>query len=556
MHITNKSDTKNRTVRTIISIIREHNPPDIANADYTNDLKVLIPSLEYDVPIFCDNVILWSIGKNRIDRIRRKCKEDFGNSFRIDLLAAHKGVSELIKDDIAPQGTQYFSLKISLSEVSIEKVLYFLGNITSDNVILHDIDITQDVPYITNRETVEEHILGRGIEKRFIVSDLHKVGKNCISFYNRDPLDDTGSTLLRIKVYNKFIQMLESSSVRTTLGSRLHNIFVDPTDSMKRTFLRTRKVGLTRIEVKFYGQEIRSLDYYIRKFMRTKIRYLQGCKFYKASFEHQWRELINKIYKDQVIMVYLKRDNIFAYCHWWNSITKKMQGCYNTISQNDDLKTLIANYSFNEMTTKLIIVDTDGEVCKEYKRVTNAITLIPGPQRGLYPQSRAQLSPEDVGLVEYRGISIGWPDCRIRPSDGPLAQIIEISESEEVEIITHFSGYKVAYSVLKPYSRYKVIAKGVSEWRGREYLFLDIINCNDSSLLKIRCGEQLCKLMIDKTKKTYFITQNLIPGGRDINVELYRESPGNLSDSDDSYDISDDESIRDKVQRLRVEYNI
>jgi hypothetical protein len=198
--------------------------------------------------------------------------------------------------------------------------------------------------------------------------------------------------------------MLESCSVRTTLGSRIHNLFVDPTDSMKRTFERTKKFGLTRIEIKFYGNEIHSSEYYIRKFTKTKRKYLQGCKFYKTLFKDQWRQLIDTIYKNQVIMVYLKRENIFAYCHWWNSITKKMQGGYKTITKNDNLKTLIANYSFNEMITKFVIEDGD-EVCKEYKRTSKAITLIPGPQGGLYPQSSAQLLPEDIGQVEYRGIS-------------------------------------------------------------------------------------------------------------------------------------------------------
>jgi hypothetical protein len=62
--------------------------------------------------------------------------------------------------------------------------------------------------------------------------------------------------------------------------------------------------------------------------------------------------------------------------------------------------------------------------------------------------------------------------------------------------------------------------------------------------------------MIDEAKKTYFITQNLIPGGRDINVELCRESVSDLSDLSDSNEISDEESLIDKVRRLRIENNI
>jgi hypothetical protein len=475
--------------------------------------------------------------------VRNICKEYFGISCKVSLITA----SELTDNDIAPKGTTYFSIKLSLSEVKLEKVLNSLKYIISSNVILHDIDITQDIPYITHREQVKEHILKKGIEQKLIIDDLSKVGRNCISFYNKDPSDK--ESLLRIKVYNKFVQMLESCDVRTTLGSRIHNLFVDPSRSMKNIFELTKYTGLTRIEIKFYGSSIYDVNYYVNRFNYIKDRYLQGCQFYKVSFENQWKQLVNNIYKDHVIMIYLTEEKMFAYCHWWNSITRKMQGGYKKITSNDNLETLIANYSFSGMNTKLIIVNSEGQVHKEYKREESSnvtITLIPGPYGGLYPQIPAELDPEDVGLVEYRRICIGWPKNRIRAESHPLTQIIEISDSEELEEITNCSGYKAAYKVLKPYSVYQAIAKGQLDWRGEQHLFLNVLEDN-RILLKIRCGKQLYILMKDEVKRTFFRTQNLTAGGRDINVVL--ERPSHL------YYESSDEQTQDEERSLNSDDN-
>lgn len=73
---------------------------------------------------------------------------------------------------------------------------------------------------ITTRDNIEKHLLRNGtINKINIVKDIHRVGNNCILFYNI-----IGSILIRTKVYNKFVQMMESSSIRENIGSRLHDL--------------------------------------------------------------------------------------------------------------------------------------------------------------------------------------------------------------------------------------------------------------------------------------------------------------------------------------------
>jgi hypothetical protein len=317
--------------------------------------------------------------------------------------------------------------------------------------------------------------------------------------------------------------MLESCDVMTILGSRLHSLFVDPSPSFKETLLRTRDVGLTRIEVKFYGSDIYDEQDYIAKFNEVK-QMLQGCKFYQSSFEDQWKQLIKSIYEKQVIMVYLEDKNFFAYCHWWNSLTGKMQGGMQSKVHKKDIPLLVSNYSFNRMITNLIRINNDDITIEEYKRTTFGITLVSGPRGGLYPQTESLLYPDNVGLVEYKEVKIGWSNNRITKESEPLATVIKItSEEETLEELSDLmvSHYKAAYSALEENTRYKVISKGQLSYRGKECTMIEVIDEN-SNVTKVRCSANLENYLEDKTTKMWFETDTIIIGKnhyRDISIK-------------------------------------
>ena len=491
--------------------MKEQVPPDIFGVDYTNSMDCIRPSLDSDSPIFCDNIILWSVGTNHRDHIQKKCREYFDNAFELKMIRS----SNLKDDDIAPVGTLYYCFKVSLSEVPLGHVLSKLKEIVCENIVLHDIDIAQDVKYITTRADVEDHILENGIHPADIVDDRSKVGDNCISFYNKDHI-------VKIKVYNKFVQMLESCDVMTVLGSRLHNLFVDPVSSFKDTLLRTRNVGLTRIEVKFYGSDIYDELDYITWFDQVK-EMLQGCKFYQSSFKDQWKRLVENIYNKQVIMVYLEDKNFFTYCHWWNSLTGKMQGGCQSKVYKKDISLLVSNYSFNGMTTKLVRINGDDITVEEYRRTTFGITLIPGPRGGLYPQIESLLYPEEIGLVEYKKVKIGWSGTRVTKESAPLAGINRIpmnDEKLEETMDLMISHYKAAYSALQENSRYKVVSKGQLPYRGKECTVIEVVD-EKSTTVKVRCGPILGEFLKDKKIQVWFETGNVIRKGnaRDITIK-------------------------------------
>ena len=57
----------------------------------------------------------------------------------------------------------YFSFKVSLSDVPIDEVIQSLTSLISSKIILHNINIAQDIQYITTRNDVEKGLIMRGL---------------------------------------------------------------------------------------------------------------------------------------------------------------------------------------------------------------------------------------------------------------------------------------------------------------------------------------------------------------------------------------------------------
>ena len=114
------------------------------------------------------------------------------------------------------------------------------------------------------------------VQSNDIVDDRRKVGDNCISFYDPD-------YTMKIKVYNKFVQMLESCDVMIVLGSRLHNLFVDPTDYIMFILEEIKYTGVTRIEVKIYNSEVHPENFYIDTFNQREL--FKGVSSMKSILE-------------------------------------------------------------------------------------------------------------------------------------------------------------------------------------------------------------------------------------------------------------------------------
>ncbi|OAQ27923.1 hypothetical protein K457DRAFT_20927 [Linnemannia elongata AG-77] len=223
------------------------------------------------------------------------------------------------------------------------------------HMVLHDIDMTRDCRYVTERRLVEQHLLRNGITT--VIKDRHRMGDHCISWMGSS--DDTKN--IRYKVYNKFVQILESAEVRKSLGSRMEGLVADDDKRFMARLLRHKDHGMFRLELTFYGSTLLSLKEY-KAHLEDARDLLSTYPVYDYSYEEMWKQRADCI--QSMVAVYMPVKKVFAYCHWWNSVTSKKYGYMWKNVGSKLVPLLLANYSFNDRPIHYIKVKVDdaGEV--------------------------------------------------------------------------------------------------------------------------------------------------------------------------------------------------
>lgn len=475
--------------------------------------------------IFCDNIIVWCMANNAATK-----KENQVGDYVVDITKAFRclgikqkdvkflGKGQLWDADIFSEKIQkkhlkrcaaefyvagYISIKITLRELPYVDVLAELPSIMSilakKLVVLHDIDLAMDCQYVTSRAILEKY-LKQVIPDVEFRDDRRKVGDHCLSWYANTDKDQR----LRCKMYNKFVQLLESAEVRTSLGSRLEELVDSSNKGFRERLLEASTSGYSRLEITFYGAAIHKRKYYKNIMHETK-DLLQGCRTHKVSYENYWKYMAEQ--QTCMIGVYIPHRHTFAYCHWWNSVTGKMYGSHRGRIGRDEAMTLLANFSFNDRPIYLVEVGKDNisTTVKTYTRSVGcqAITLVAGGHKGLYPYkyNKNVLEFADVGLVSHENITIGWPRRRIRKGAAPIAKIVEeVAQAEYMRFhqsALQTSPYKAAYSVLDVGEEYTISDLTFYQYRGKDAIFA-ITTCG----IYIRCGKSLQGL-VEKWMEKY-----------------------------------------------------
>lgn len=153
----------------------------------------------------------------------------------------------------------FIQIKVSFDEITLEMTLRLLRSIHRelyDNlIIMHDLDISVDCALVSTRDIIESYITQvLEVEPKDIVSDRNQVGDHCISWL----CQTTGATVvdLRAKIYNKFVQMIESTEARSRIGSQLSNFIANRSQRFTQKLLRYKDTGMTRFEITVYGTEL------------------------------------------------------------------------------------------------------------------------------------------------------------------------------------------------------------------------------------------------------------------------------------------------------------
>jgi len=469
-------------VNNVVSVLLESSTSDVGSVDYTSGgtrVQNLVPATR----LFCDNFILWQVGDEI--NMRRFIRDNLHlTNFNVSLVS--EGV--LQGNDFGVAGDTYRSYKVSVSQEMIDSVINCLSLLPMDGVYLHDTDMTVGCYGIVTRQDLNDHLLRMGVRPEDIVDDLRKVGRNCISWY----FTTSTGVVIRIKVYNKFIQMLECPNVRKNIGSIVHHIVANPSDEFQRTLLNASPYGLTRVEIKIYSQQVYNRRSYAR-LMRQTLGFISGCRVYQQSFENQWKLLVDHIFDKPVVMVYDRDHKIFGYCHWCNLLTSRIQGVVKKNIEPEEIPFLLSNFSFNGRYIRYIDLSGGVRTDEQYHRLTDGDTLVPGKNGSLYPSIVLKASFNQMGLIDYRDMRLGLP-TQMRVDRVSMLSEVWRSGSSEMKMLGNniiTSSYRAMYTTLSLHTEYLVIAAGTGVYSGSQYIFAKLYNETERVVYHVRCNSSL-----------------------------------------------------------------
>ncbi|KAL1931701.1 hypothetical protein VTP01DRAFT_9844 [Rhizomucor pusillus] len=146
----------------------------------------------------------------------------------------------------------YIAIKVSFQqqlplETVIRCVREVIRLLEESTIILHDIDISVDCAFISTRAIIKDYLSKLGVTENDIADKIKDVGLNYISW--RGYTTSVPPVILRTKIYNKFVQMLESTDVRSSLGSQLANLIMNPCPRFAQKLRSFSGSGMSRIEI-------------------------------------------------------------------------------------------------------------------------------------------------------------------------------------------------------------------------------------------------------------------------------------------------------------------
>ena len=388
----NSIGNKNVKIETMLSTLNKHiNKSDNAYIDYSlgGDKNQTINPLN---ELFCDNIIvltpieniyLFGLNNNNEQEINIKHfpKELFGKTTaNIKFAFNHTGLS-INKNQIKPttikyivnencinQSTNYIQMiKVDLDQFSSDKVIEILSNteninfLSINNIFINDIDFTQDFSGLINKEEVNNWLL---INRDFrmqesyvlathtILDNDFKIYRNCLTFNKH-----TNNGDIRYKLYNKFVQSLESPSVRDLVGSHLGDYISNPKDKLKEAIMSAKDTGILRLEITFYRHSTK--EKLTKEFILTHMNYLKELLpnklIYHNSITNQFNLVCNNIVHN--ICIYNSKFNTALIGLFQNSLTGKSNGFFlknvNTTNLSNALRYYTSNTPIIALLTKI-----------------------------------------------------------------------------------------------------------------------------------------------------------------------------------------------------------
>ena len=329
--------------------------------------------------------------------------------------------------------TKYYTqdFKVSCSEYPYDVVLSYLrsGSYRAFSLYLNDVDVTRDFIGSFDRQDLIDHLLTNE-EERFcldgsediaecrILMNAHKVGYNCLTW-----IETVSGIQLRYKIYNKFVQMLESESVRKNIGNHWESWVGQWGTRLADARDIAIDRGLTRTEVTFYCSENIPSDQFMADKLQSVVASVPRELVFSTPIHLAWKAYCESFSHSLVVIDKVSPNQRGLVVYSVNEVTKKVSGKQIEEWENKE-KYCLANLTLSErLPLDIITIDQpDKETDQKLKYKANGTRYIKENINGkpfktrliyqsVYEKCRNNVKVQYVAdnLVEAAGL---LPNCK------------------------------------------------------------------------------------------------------------------------------------------------
>ena len=319
--------------------------------------------------------------------------------------------------------------KIACANVDYSKVMDFLrkADYNGYGFYLKDVDITLDysgsfdkykvIDHLTSFEDFREQGSINNGENypRTIVDNDAMVGKNCLTW-----MENVDGITTRQKIYNKFVQMLECKSVRSTVGSHWKDWVCQKGTMLATARDQAKERGLTRAEVTIYIQDNKIPDdEFIDHVLEKIVKYIPKDIVYSTCYADTWKSYCDTFKHSLVCIDRTKNIGIIVYSY--NQTTGNISGqvieewaerekwCLDKLTLNGNLPLDIIEVAevarVFENSKKDILLDIFGNrYHKINKDKSTRFTTRLVSKHGIFSSNPESYQGENIKLLENAGL--------------------------------------------------------------------------------------------------------------------------------------------------------
>ena len=152
-----------------------------------------------------------------------------------------------------------------------------------------------------------------------ILDNSDQVGNNCLTY-----METVDGMTTRCKIYNKMVQMLESKSVRETVGQHWKEWVCQTGTRLAKARDLAKDRGLTRAEVTFYCKDDVPSDEFMENTLHRITQYVPPSFVYSTPFACTWKSYCDSMMHSLVVVDPTRDIGLMVYTY--NENTQNISG--------------------------------------------------------------------------------------------------------------------------------------------------------------------------------------------------------------------------------------